>query len=74
MPSVGDQVAVDGIRLKVLSVNGRRIKKVRITKSATTRASRPPTAAEPSKSILLPISNFQWPIARQVPYPPSATP
>jgi CBS domain containing-hemolysin-like protein len=32
MPSVGDQVAVDGIRLKVLSVNGRRIKKVRITK------------------------------------------
>jgi len=32
MPSVGDQVAVDGIRLKVLSVNGRRIKKVRVTK------------------------------------------
>ncbi|TMC00584.1 MAG: HlyC/CorC family transporter [Chloroflexi bacterium] len=32
MPSVGDQVGVDGIRLKVLSVNGRRIKKVRVTK------------------------------------------
>jgi CBS domain containing-hemolysin-like protein len=34
MPAVGDQVAVDGIQLKVLSVNGRRIKKVRITKVA----------------------------------------
>jgi CBS domain containing-hemolysin-like protein len=33
MPSVGDQVAVNGIELKVLSVNGRRIKKVRITKA-----------------------------------------
>ena len=32
MPNVGDQVSVDGIRLKVLTVNGRRIKKVRITK------------------------------------------
>ncbi len=32
MPSVGDQVGVDGIRLKVLSVTGRRIKKVRVTK------------------------------------------
>ena len=32
MPSVGDQVSVDGISLRVLSVNGRRIKKVRVTK------------------------------------------
>lgn len=32
MPSLGDQVAVDRLRLKVLSVNGRRIKKVRVTK------------------------------------------
>lgn len=32
MPSVGDNVRVDGISLKVLSVAGRRIKKVRVTK------------------------------------------
>ncbi len=32
IPSVGDQVKVDGISLKVLSVSGRRIKKVRVTK------------------------------------------
>jgi CBS domain containing-hemolysin-like protein len=32
MPNVGDQVGIDGIRLKVLSVTGRRIKKVRVTR------------------------------------------
>ena len=32
MPNVGDQVGIDGIRLKVLSVTGRRVKKVRVTK------------------------------------------
>lgn len=32
MPSVGDNVRVNGISLKVLSVAGRRIKKVRVTK------------------------------------------
>jgi len=32
MPNVGDQVGIDGIRLKVLSVTGRRIRKVRVTK------------------------------------------
>ena len=32
MPSVGDTVRVNGISLKVLSVTGRRIKKVRVTK------------------------------------------
>lgn len=32
MPSVGDHVRVNGISLKVLSVAGRRIKKVRVTK------------------------------------------
>jgi putative hemolysin len=32
MPSVGDTVRVNGISLKVLSVAGRRIKKVRVTK------------------------------------------
>jgi CBS domain containing-hemolysin-like protein len=32
MPSVGDQVRVDGISLRVLSVSGRRIKKVRVTR------------------------------------------
>ena len=32
MPSVGDHVRVNGISLKVLSVVGRRIKKVRVTK------------------------------------------
>ena len=32
MPSVGDHVRVNGINLKVLSVAGRRIKKVRVTK------------------------------------------
>ena len=34
MPSVGDHVRVNGINLKVLSVAGRRIKKVRVTKVA----------------------------------------
>jgi CBS domain containing-hemolysin-like protein len=34
MPNVGDQVGIDGIRLKVLSVTGRRVKKVRVTKVA----------------------------------------
>jgi CBS domain containing-hemolysin-like protein len=33
MPNVGDQVSVNGIRLKVLSVTGRRIHKVRVTKA-----------------------------------------
>jgi CBS domain containing-hemolysin-like protein len=32
IPSVGDNVRVNGITLKVLSVAGRRIKKVRVTK------------------------------------------
>jgi putative hemolysin len=32
IPSVGDNVRVNGISLKVLSVAGRRIKKVRVTK------------------------------------------
>ncbi len=32
MPNVGDQVGIDGIHLKVLSVTGRRVKKVRVTK------------------------------------------
>jgi CBS domain containing-hemolysin-like protein len=34
IPSVGDNVRVNGINLKVLSVAGRRIKKVRVTKLA----------------------------------------
>ena len=34
MPSVGDNVRVNGISLKVLSVAGRRVKKVRVTKTA----------------------------------------
>jgi putative hemolysin len=34
MPSVGDTVRVDGVSLKVLSVAGRRIKKVRVVKVA----------------------------------------
>jgi len=33
MPSVGDTVTVNGISLRVLSVTGRRIKKVRVTKT-----------------------------------------
>jgi putative hemolysin len=32
MPSVGDTVQFDGVSLKVLSVAGRRIKKVRVVK------------------------------------------
>jgi CBS domain containing-hemolysin-like protein len=32
MPSVGDEVKVDGLRLRILSVLGRRIKKVRVIK------------------------------------------
>jgi len=32
MPNVGDQVGIDGIRLKVLSVAGRRVRKVRVTR------------------------------------------
>jgi CBS domain containing-hemolysin-like protein len=34
MPNVGDQVGIDGIRLKVLSVTGRRVKKVRVTRAS----------------------------------------
>jgi putative hemolysin len=34
MPSVGDTVQFDGVNLKVLSVAGRRIKKVRVQKVA----------------------------------------
>jgi len=34
MPSVGDTVLYDGVSLKVLSVAGRRIKKVRVVKHA----------------------------------------
>ena len=32
MPNTGDTVTVDGISMKVMSVAGRRIKKVRVTK------------------------------------------
>jgi CBS domain containing-hemolysin-like protein len=32
MPSVGDEVQVDGLVMRVLTVMGRRIKKVRVTK------------------------------------------
>lgn len=35
MPSTGDTVTVDGISMKVMSVAGRRIKKVRVTKVAS---------------------------------------
>ena len=35
MPSVGDEVRVNGLALRVLSVTGRRIKKVRVTKVGT---------------------------------------
>ncbi|MCH7617400.1 MAG: HlyC/CorC family transporter [Chloroflexi bacterium] len=35
MPSTGDTVKVDGISMKVMSVAGRRIKKVRVTKVAS---------------------------------------
>ncbi len=35
MPSVGDEVRVNGLALRVLSVTGRRIKKVRATKAST---------------------------------------
>ncbi len=35
MPSVGDEVRVNGLSLRVLSVTGRRIKKVRVTKVGT---------------------------------------
>ncbi|HXG35430.1 MAG TPA: hemolysin family protein [Dehalococcoidia bacterium] len=34
MPSVGDEIRVDGLQLKVLSVLGRRIKKVRVMREA----------------------------------------
>ena len=33
MPSVGDEVRVDGLVIRVLTVMGRRIKKVRVTKT-----------------------------------------
>ena len=36
MPAPGDEVQADGLRLKVLSVLGRRIKKVRVSKNAAT--------------------------------------
>ena len=35
MPNTGDTVTVDGISMKVMSVTGRRIKKVRVTKVAS---------------------------------------
>ena len=35
MPNVGDQVGINGIRLKVLSVAGRRVRKVRVTRVQT---------------------------------------
>ncbi|HEY5640324.1 MAG TPA: hemolysin family protein [Dehalococcoidia bacterium] len=35
MPTIGDTVQVDGISMKVMSVTGRRIKKVRVTKVQT---------------------------------------
>ena len=35
MPNTGDTVKVDGISMKVMSVAGRRIKKVRVTKVAS---------------------------------------
>ncbi|HUF53939.1 MAG TPA: hemolysin family protein [Dehalococcoidia bacterium] len=34
MPTIGDSVKVDGIQMKVMSVNGRRIKKVRVTRTS----------------------------------------
>jgi putative hemolysin len=34
MPSVGDTVSVNGVTMKVLSVAGRRVKKVRVVKTA----------------------------------------
>jgi len=49
MPNVGDQVSVDGIRLKVLTVNGRRIKKIRITKVEEGQA-------EPATTALIAVS------------------
>jgi len=41
MPAHGDEVRADGIRLRVLSVVGRRIKKVRVTKVAHQEADAP---------------------------------
>ena len=35
MPNVGDEVRVNGLTLRVLSVTGRRIKRVRVTKVGT---------------------------------------
>ncbi len=35
MPNVGDEVMVNGLTLRVLSVTGRRIKRVRVTKVGT---------------------------------------
>jgi CBS domain containing-hemolysin-like protein len=46
MPSVGDHVRVNGISLRVLSVSGRRIKKVRVTRVADERASEENPAPE----------------------------
>ncbi|MGH9203217.1 MAG: hemolysin family protein, partial [Vicinamibacterales bacterium] len=43
MPSVGDNVRVNGISLKVLSVAGRRIKKVRVTKLADAQEGNEPS-------------------------------
>ncbi len=45
MPKVGDQVLVDGVTISVLSVAGRRIKKVRVSK-AKNEPEREPSAAE----------------------------
>ena len=45
MPSVGDEVRVNGLSLRVLSVTGRRIKKVRVTRIEPGQAAQRPEAA-----------------------------
>ncbi len=44
MPNTGDTVTVDGISLKVMSVAGRRIKKVRVTKVASEEGEETPNS------------------------------
>jgi putative hemolysin len=46
MPSVGEELHVDGLVLRVLSVSGRRIKRVRVSKTDAPPATEPPPEPE----------------------------
>ncbi len=48
MPAVGDEVSANGLHLRVLSVLGRRLKKIRVTRQPETAAQAAPDGQTPS--------------------------